>query len=73
MFKTNQPKETMKTIKIEYQSAWHKPEVFEFEVKNMKLAIDICEAGISQQYIVLVNGQRYRSLRSFGKTINLNN
>ena len=51
----------MKTIKIEYQSAWHKPEVF--EVKNMKTAIDICEEGISQQYIVLVNGKRYRSLR----------
>ena len=60
----------MKTIKIEYQSAWHKPEVF--EVKNMKTAIDICEEGISQQYIVLVNGKKYRSMRSFGKTINLN-
>jgi hypothetical protein len=39
----------------------------------MKAAIDICEQGISQQYIVLVNGKRYRSLKLFGKTINLNN
>ena len=58
-------------VRIEYQSAWTNPQ--HFETDDMKTAIDICEQGISQQYIVLVNGQRYRSLRSFGKTINLNN
>jgi hypothetical protein len=61
----------MKTIKIEYQSAWISPQ--HFKTDNMKSAIDICEEGISQQYIVLVNGKRYRSMKSFGKTINLNN
>ena len=74
MFKTNQQKETMRgnipKVRIEYQSAF-KNEIFETD--DMKSAIDICEEGISQQYIVLVNGQRYRSLKSFGKTINLNN
>ena len=71
MFKTNQPKENMKTIKIEYQSVWTNPQ--HFKTDDMKSAINICEQGISQQYIVLVNGKRYRSMRSFGKTINLNN
>ena len=61
----------MKTIKIEYHSAWTNPQVF--KTNDMKTAIDICEEGISQQYIVLVNGIKYRSLSSFGKTINLNN
>ena len=60
----------MKTIKIEYQSAWTNPQ--HFKTDDMKSAIDICEEGISQQYIVLVNGKKYRSMRSFGKTINLN-
>ena len=70
MFKTNQPKETMKTIKIELHSAWQKPEIF--EVKDMKTAIEICEAGIDQQYLVYVNGNKYKSMREFGKSINLN-
>ena len=70
MFKTNQPKETMKTIKIELHSAWQKPEVF--EVKDMKVAIEICEAGIDQQYLVYVNGNKYKAMNTFGKTINLN-
>jgi len=61
----------MKTIKIEYQSAGTNPQ--HFTTDDMKTAIYICEEGISQQYIVLVNGKRYRSMRSFGKTINLNN
>ena len=67
MFKTNQSKETMKPIKIELHSAWQKPEVF--EVKDMKVAIEICEAGIDQQYLVYVNGNRYRSMHSFGKSL----
>jgi len=70
MFKTNQPKETMKTIKIELHSAWQKPEIF--EVKDMKTAIEICEAGIDQQFLVYVNGNKYKAMREFGKTINLN-
>ena len=70
MFKTNQPKETMKTIKIELHSAWQKPEIF--EVKDIKTAIEICEAGIDQQFLVYVNGNKYKAMREFGKTINLN-
>jgi len=74
MFKTNQLKETMRgnipKVRIEYQSAF-KNEIFETD--DMKTAMDICEQGINQQYIVLVNGKRYRPIRSFGKTINLNN
>ena len=70
MFKTNQRKETMKTIKIELHSAWQKPEIF--EVKDMKTAIEICEAGIDQQFLVYVNGNKYKAVREFGKTINLN-
>jgi uncharacterized linocin/CFP29 family protein len=70
MFKTNQPKETMKTIKIECQSAWTNPQ--HFKTDDMKSVIDICEEGISQQYIVLVNGKKYKPMSEFGKTINLN-
>ena len=60
----------MKPIKIELHSAWQKPEVF--EVKDMKVAIEICEAGIDQQYLVYVNGNKYKAMNTFGKTINLN-
>jgi len=60
----------MKTIKIELHSAWQKPEIF--EVKDMKTAIEICEAGIDQQFLVYVNGNKYKPMRKFGKTINLN-
>jgi len=64
----------MKTIKIEYKSSELNFTLAQhFETDDMKTAIDICEAGINQQYIVLVNGKKYRSMRSFGKTINLNN
>ena len=66
----HQPKETMKPIKIEYLSAF-KNEVFETD--DMKTAIEICEAGINQQYIVFVNGNKYKAINTFGKTINLNN
>ena len=69
MFKTNQPKETMKTIKIEYLSAF-KNETFETD--DMKTAIEICENGIDQQYLVYVNGNKYKAMNTFGKTINLN-
>lgn len=59
----------MKKITIEYQSAWHKPEVF--ETSSIKDAVQICEHGINQQYIVLVNGKKYRPLNSFGRKIEL--
>ena len=59
----------MKKITIEYQSAWHKPEVF--ETSSIKDAVQICEHGINQQYIVLVNGKKYRPLNSFGKKVEL--
>jgi CO dehydrogenase/acetyl-CoA synthase alpha subunit len=60
-----------KVYKIEYQSAWVSPQYFETD--DMKSAIDICEEGISRQYIVLVNGKRCRSVGSFDKTIHLDN
>tara|TARA_X000001382_G_scaffold11139_3_gene7599 strand:+ start:1738 stop:1926 length:189 start_codon:yes stop_codon:yes gene_type:complete len=59
----------MKTIKIEYQSVWLKPQTFETD--NMKTAIEICEQGIDQQYLVYVNNEKYKSMRSLGKSINL--
>jgi len=65
-----QPKETMKPIKIYYYSAF-KNETFETD--NMKTAIEICEAGIDQQYLVYVNGNKYKAMNTFGKKINLNN
>tara|TARA_R110000765_G_scaffold43518_1_gene91050 strand:- start:600 stop:824 length:225 start_codon:yes stop_codon:yes gene_type:complete len=58
-------------VKIEYKSAWHNPEVF--ETTDMKTAIEICEYGINQQYLVYVNGNKYRSMNTFSKTIDLNN
>ena len=61
----------MKTIKIEYKSVWLTPQTFETD--DMKTAIEICEAGIDQQYIVYVNGNKYKAMNTFGKTINLNN
>ena len=59
----------MKTIKIEYQSAWTNPQ--HFKTDDMKTAIDICENGINHQYLVYVNGNKYKAMREFGKTINL--
>jgi hypothetical protein len=59
----------MKTIKIELQSAWQKPEVF--EIDDMKTAIEICEDAIDQQFLVFVNGEKYKPMRSFGKSVNL--
>ena len=58
----------MRTIKIEYQSAF-KNEVFETD--DMKTAIEICENGIDQQYLVFVNGNKYKAMRSFGKSVDL--
>ena len=60
----------MKTIKIEYKSVWLKPQTF--ETKDIKEAIEICENGIDQQYLVFVNGNKYKAMNTFGKTINLN-
>jgi hypothetical protein len=71
MIKLTKKKETMKTIKIEYQSAWEKPQIFKTD--DMKTAIEICENGIDQQYLVYVNGNKYKAMNTFGKTINLNN
>ena len=65
-----QPKETMKPIKIYYYSAF-KNETFETD--DMKTAIEICENGINQQYLVYVNGNKYKAMNTFGKSINLNN
>jgi len=59
----------MKTIKIEYKSVWLKPQTFETD--DMKTAIEICEQGIDQQYLVYVNGNKYKAMRSFGKSVNL--
>jgi len=37
----------------------------------MKKAIEICEDGISRQYIVFVNGKRYKAMHTFGKRVEL--
>ena len=58
----------MKTIKIEYRSVFQN-EVFETD--DMKTAIEICEDGINRQYIVFVNGNRYKAMNSFGKRVDL--
>jgi len=58
-------------VKIEYKSIWHSPEVV--ETTDMKTAIEICEYGINQQYLVYINGNKYKAMNTFGKTINLNN
>ena len=58
----------MRTIKIEYLSAF-KNETFETD--DMKVAIEICENGIDQQYLVFVNGNKYKAMRSFGKSVDL--
>ena len=68
--KTNNTRETIKTIKIEYQSAWVQPQTFETD--DMKVAIEICENGIDQQYLVYVNGNKYKAMNTFVKSINLN-
>ena len=57
----------MKTIKIELHSAWQKPALF--EVKNLKTAQEICEAGINQQFLVYVNGKKYRPMKDFGRKV----
>ena len=72
MFKTNQIKETMKPIKIEYRSNLNKNNKFHYLAYDMKTAIEICENGIDQQYLVYVNGNKYKAMNTFGKTINLN-
>ena len=69
MNETNETKETMKTIKIEYRSVFQN-EVFETD--DMKTAIEICEQGIDQQYLVYVNNEKYKSMRNFGNSVDLN-
>jgi len=66
----------MKTIKIEYH---FKSKSFSsfisskyFETNDMKTAIEICENGKNHNAIVLVNGNKYKAMNTFGKTINLN-
>jgi len=63
----------MKPIKIEYRSNLNKNNKFHYLAYDMKTAIEICENGIDQQYLVYVNGNKYKSMREFGKSINLNN
>jgi hypothetical protein len=59
----------MKKFKIEYKSIWVKNQTFETD--NIKTAIDICEDGINQQYLVYINEKKYKEIRNFGKSINL--
>ena len=56
--------------KIEYGSVWTNTETFETD--DIKTAIELCENGINQQYIVYVNGNKYKAMNTFGKSINLN-
>jgi len=58
-----------KDIKIEFHSAFTQP--INYIVNDMKKAIEICEDGISRQYIVFVNGNRYKAMNTFGKRIEL--
>ena len=60
-------KGNMKTIKIQFFSMWCSTQTF--ETTNIKEAQDICEEGINQQYLVYVNGEKYRPLRTFGKKV----
>ena len=36
---------------------------------SVKTAQEICEVGISQQFLVYVNGEKYKSIRSFGRKV----
>ena len=62
----------MKPIKIEYRSNLNKNNKFHYLAYDMKTAIEICENGIDQQYLVYVNGNKYKAMNTFGKSINLN-
>ena len=62
----------MKQIKIEYRSNLNKNNKFHYLAYDMKTAIEICENGIDQQFLVYVNGNKYKAMNTFGKTINLN-
>ncbi len=59
----------MKTIIIQFFSMWCSTQIF--ETTNLKEAQDICEEGINQQYLVYVNGEKYKSIKSFGRSIKL--
>ena len=58
-----------KDIKIELHSAFTKP--INYIVNDINEAIEICEDGINRQYIVFVNGNRYKAMNSFGKRVDL--
>jgi len=58
-----------KDIKIEFHSAFTKP--INYIVNDMKKAIEICEDGINRQYIVFVNGNRYKAMNTFGERVEL--
>ena len=74
MFKTNQLKESMKKINIQFyfKDSFKRVPPKYFKTDDMKTAIEICENGIDNGYIVLVNGNKYKAMSEFGKTINLN-
>tara|TARA_R100000781_G_scaffold74326_1_gene46313 strand:+ start:104 stop:250 length:147 start_codon:yes stop_codon:yes gene_type:complete len=40
-----------------------------FETTNLKDAQDICEEGINQQYLVYVNGEKYKPIKLFGRKV----
>jgi len=44
-----------------------------FKVNTVKEAIDICEYGISKDFVVFVNDKKYIPIKDLGITINLNN
>ncbi len=57
----------MKTIKIQFFSMWCSTQTF--ETTNLKEAQNICEEGINQQYLVYVNGEKYKPIKSFGRKV----
>ena len=68
MNKTNK-KGNIPKVKIEYKSSFLMGKPMIFETDDMKTAIDICEYGISQKYLVYVNGNKYKAMETFGITI----
>tara|TARA_R110000787_G_scaffold25484_1_gene71682 strand:- start:261 stop:461 length:201 start_codon:yes stop_codon:yes gene_type:complete len=64
----------MKTINIQFhfKDSFKRVPPKYFKTDDMKTATEICENGIDNGYIVLINGNKYKAMSEFGKTIKLN-
>ena len=47
--------------------------VIPFKVNTVREAIDICEYGIENDFVVFVNDEKYIPMKDLGITVNLNN